>query len=307
MKMTTTRSPKFRRLMNLTGLNRAGAAGSLELLWLFVMEQSPSGDVGKWSDDDIESELAWEGESGVLIGALVDAGWLDRCEKHRLVIHDWADHLPEFIKKRVDRGTLTLVPPPADNGRQRPPPADNGRNVPIREGKTREDKGREGKGRPSDKSADSPTSRARAVWPALVSRAAKHGARWAPKPGPKQVEIVAARIADGATEVELERAVEGYIRKHGTEAQDGFDPMKHYTATTLFRASKFDANVEGSYLPDPTRKRKGGAQSRDAREVMAEARRRQAEQDAKDRPAESPQEVANVIEMSLRNAGEESA
>ena len=88
MKMTTTRSPKFRRLMNLTGLNRAGAAGSLELLWLFVMEQSPSGDVGKWSDDDIESELAWEGESGVLIGALVDAGWLDRCEKHRLVIHE---------------------------------------------------------------------------------------------------------------------------------------------------------------------------------------------------------------------------
>jgi len=165
---------------------------------------------------------------------------------------------------------------------------------------------REKREEPDANASDSPASRARLVWPVLVSRAAKHGARWAPKPGSKQVEIVAARIADGATEVDLERAVEGYIRKHGTEERDGFDPMKHFTATTLFRASKFDANVEGSYLPDPTRKRTGGAQSRDAREVMAEARRRQAEQDAKDRPAESPQAVANVIEMGLRNAEAES-
>lgn len=211
----------------------------------------------------------------------------------------WDVHVRNFAKKHGfthEESTPIHVPTKSPNGTHK-----------KEERREKRKERREKREEPDANASDSPASRARAVWHVLVSRAAKHGARWAPKPGPKQVEIVAARIADGATEVELERAVEGYIRKHGTEERDGFDPMKHFTATTLFRASKFDANVEGSYLPDPTRKRKGGAQSRDAREVMAEARRRQAEQDAKARPTESPQAVANVIEMSLRNAGEESA
>jgi len=133
MKMNTTRSPKFLRLMALSGLGRAASAGTLELLWLFVMDQSPAGDVGKWSDDEIEAELDWKGEPGALINALVDSRWLDRCQKNRLVVHDWADHLPEFIKKRVKRDNLTIASivqpcladgtPCPDNGSQRLPTA----------------------------------------------------------------------------------------------------------------------------------------------------------------------------------------
>ena len=144
MKMNTTRSPKFLRLMALSGLGRAASAGTLELLWLFVMDQSPAGDVGKWSDDEIEAELDWKGEPGALINALVDSRWLDRCQKNRLVVHDWADHLPEFIKKRVKRDNLTIASivqpcladgtPCPDNGSQRLPTAH----------KRREEKGSQG-------------------------------------------------------------------------------------------------------------------------------------------------------------------
>ncbi len=155
MKLTATRSPKFRRLMNITGLSRPATAGTLELLWLFAMEQAPSGDVGRWSDMDLEAELDWQGEPGELIAALVSAGWLDRCATHRLVIHDWADHLPDFLQKRVDRGTLTIatLTPCPDDGGHRPPSSANGG---IREGKGSEAKPREAK--PSE---EPPAPRAR--------------------------------------------------------------------------------------------------------------------------------------------------
>ena len=151
MKMAATRSPKFRRLMRVTGMNRATAAGTLELLWLFAMEQAPAGDVGRWSDDDLEAELDWQGQAGELITALLQCGWLDESANHRLVIHDWADHLPEFLQKRVVRKTLEIATDAddvggqqsseGDGGGQRQTVADDGGNVAIREGKRSQAKG----------------------------------------------------------------------------------------------------------------------------------------------------------------------
>lgn len=111
------------------------------------------------------------------------------------------------------------------------------------------------------KGNETPASQARSVWPRLVSRANRHGGKWAQTPGPKQVEIIAARIKEGATASDLERAIEGYIRRNGTEERDGFNPMAHFTATTIFRTSKFAANVEGSNLKprDNQKKPKGPA------------------------------------------------
>lgn len=140
MKLATTRSPKFRRLMNLTGLSRIEAAGTLELLWLWTMEQAPSGDVGRWEDMDIEAELDWAGEPGALVQALVTAGWLDRCPTHRLLIHDWSDHLPDFLQKRVVRGSLKVASLDVSGRRE-----DKSGNVPVREGKGRVGKPREEK------------------------------------------------------------------------------------------------------------------------------------------------------------------
>lgn len=117
-------------------------AGTLELLWCFTMEHAPSGDIGKWPDQDIEEACDWHGEPGALVKALVSCGWLDACDEHRLLVHDWADHIPEFLRLRIKRGGLVLarlsgrclVGDQTPSG-QRPTAVD-------REGKGREVKGR---------------------------------------------------------------------------------------------------------------------------------------------------------------------
>lgn len=96
---------------------------------------------------------------------------------------------------------------------------------------------------------ESPAARARSVWPDLVEVALALGGSWRKHPGVKQLQVVQARIADGATEADLLDAVRGYIRKNGIEARGDFDPMSHFTATTVFRASKFDANLEAASRP----------------------------------------------------------
>lgn len=90
--------PKFRKLCRLLG-NKAEALGSLEFLWQSSWDaMCPDMD----SSDDIESACQWSGEHGVLTRFLVDSGFLEkRRTKYR--IHDWRDHLPEYVQKRIKR------------------------------------------------------------------------------------------------------------------------------------------------------------------------------------------------------------
>ena len=103
MKIGTYRSPKFKRLQRALDLPTHILVGHLEMLWHFVAEQADRGDVGRYSDEEIEAEIGWEGPQGMMIQALVKAGWLDQCETHRLVVHDWESHAPDYLKKRVQR------------------------------------------------------------------------------------------------------------------------------------------------------------------------------------------------------------
>lgn len=126
MKMGAHRSPKVAQLERALGCGRSRTVGTLELFWLFTMEQAPAGDVGKWSDDDIEAACDWDGDPGALIAALVESRWVDECERFRLVVHDWPEHAPEFLKKRAKRNHLEFAVPvwtAADAGHQRRPTA----------------------------------------------------------------------------------------------------------------------------------------------------------------------------------------
>ena len=109
MKTGTAAHPKFMRLMQESGLSRPLCVGLLELTWHFAYEYSPSGDIGKWDDALIEENVGWTGERGVWISTLCATGWLCASKEHRLVIHDWPDHIPEFIKKRHQRRGLTMA------------------------------------------------------------------------------------------------------------------------------------------------------------------------------------------------------
>ncbi len=109
MKLGTHRNPKFADLQARTELSVPMTIGTLELLWQFAMEQAPQGDVGKWPNDAIERACYWLGTPGLLVDSLLNSGWLDECDERRLVVHDWIDHAPEYLKKRLSRQGLAPV------------------------------------------------------------------------------------------------------------------------------------------------------------------------------------------------------
>lgn len=78
--------------------------GILERLWHCTMNNAKRGDIGRLDDETIAEHCGWFGNASDLISALVDCGWIDRTnDDYRLVIHDWHEHAPYFIKKHIDR------------------------------------------------------------------------------------------------------------------------------------------------------------------------------------------------------------
>lgn len=133
MKRGTPRHPKMRRLAKALDLPLSSAVGIMELLWHFTAEFALEGDVGRHTDQDIADAVGWEGDAEALVTALVDSGWVDRSDTHRLMIHDWLDHCEDWVKKRIkrmedDKKSASKAPEKgsAANGSQRQPTAADG-------------------------------------------------------------------------------------------------------------------------------------------------------------------------------------
>lgn len=109
MKRGTPQHPKIDRLCMLLKIGMAPAVGYLELLWHFTAEFAPRGDVGRFSDGQIEDALHWLGWRGHLISALISSSWLDHHPVCRLCVHDWADHADDAVRKRLSRSNLQFV------------------------------------------------------------------------------------------------------------------------------------------------------------------------------------------------------
>lgn len=129
MKLGATESIKFKKLKMRLKLSHWQAVGLLESLWMFTSRNSPLGDIGKHSDEDIAAAIEWPEEPSSLILALVDCRWLDASEEHRLVVHDWADHMPNWLKGNIAAAkTKKKVPEerPKDHPKTNPkePPKD---------------------------------------------------------------------------------------------------------------------------------------------------------------------------------------
>lgn len=98
MKSQTPGLMKFKRLQRVLGETKRGTVGLLELLWIETIGNCPDGDIGRFSDDEISIMCDWEGDAAAMIEALVETGWLDRSEKYRLVVHDWHEHVPNYLR-----------------------------------------------------------------------------------------------------------------------------------------------------------------------------------------------------------------
>lgn len=128
---TATNKAKFkmfvRRLRPILGNLPVGvetiAVGLLEKLWHATSVNSPRGDIGQFADELIAEMVGWEGDATTLIGILIDCRWLDTHPEHRLIVHDWHDHAPNFVKGNATKtgGFVTVSGPALGTGpRDRP-------------------------------------------------------------------------------------------------------------------------------------------------------------------------------------------
>lgn len=103
MKRGTTRHKKMFHLANLLKVPVPFARGLLVALWEFAAESCPQGDIGSVPDKEIAKAVDWEKKPEALIWALCESKWLDRHEKHRLLIHDWPDHCEFEVCRKLMR------------------------------------------------------------------------------------------------------------------------------------------------------------------------------------------------------------
>jgi uncharacterized protein len=78
--------PRFDHLRDVMDLRKYQAAGVLELMFHFCAAFTPAGNIGKYSDADIENFIQWKGEPGALVAALVQTGWLQESATCRLAL-----------------------------------------------------------------------------------------------------------------------------------------------------------------------------------------------------------------------------
>lgn len=101
---------KFKRLQADLMTSKAETVGILELLWRTCGIQTPQGNIGKLSNEDIRDECGCtEIPPDRLVESLVKWGWLDACKEHRLVVHDWGQHMEGHIKVKLKRANLPVL------------------------------------------------------------------------------------------------------------------------------------------------------------------------------------------------------
>ena len=83
--------------------------GLLERLWHTTAINVPRGDIGKMANDEIAEYIGWLGDADLLVDALVGTEWIDRCDVHRLIIHDWHVYAPGFIRAQLKKLGLTFA------------------------------------------------------------------------------------------------------------------------------------------------------------------------------------------------------
>lgn len=109
MKLEALDHPKTLDLASRLRVEVPTAIGYLELLWAFTGKKAQQGNVGKWPDGAIAVACYWRGESADFIAGLVAAGYLDRHAEHRLVVHDWHDHAPNWVKAKLSKASQLFL------------------------------------------------------------------------------------------------------------------------------------------------------------------------------------------------------
>lgn len=109
MKQDALEHPKTLELADKLGVELPTAVGYLEFLWAFVGKLTPTGAVGKYSNAVIADKARWRGKPAVFVQALIDTGFLDEDTEHRLLVHDWSEHCPNWVRAKLKKAGLNFA------------------------------------------------------------------------------------------------------------------------------------------------------------------------------------------------------
>lgn len=129
MKREAVGHTKMKKLCRKLQIPTYQGIGILEALWHLTAREAQRGDIGKLSNEDIALGIDYRGDPDELVTALIDCEWLEVHQIHRLLIHDWAEHADDAVKKRVARSGIGFCNPDVRFGGQRRTTADNGGHV----------------------------------------------------------------------------------------------------------------------------------------------------------------------------------
>ncbi|MEM9151372.1 MAG: hypothetical protein AAGB19_13070 [Cyanobacteria bacterium P01_F01_bin.3] len=109
MKLDGLSHPKTKELAYTLEVPLPHAVGLLELLFAFVGQQTPQGNVGKWSNAVIAGEAGWHLDADHFVESLVAVGFLDQDDVHGLLVHDWADHCPNWVHAKLKKAGKQII------------------------------------------------------------------------------------------------------------------------------------------------------------------------------------------------------
>jgi hypothetical protein len=92
-------SPKTRKLARILGCGRHEAIGVLVALWQWGLRNAGrDGLILNATEDDIADGIMYKQPAGKLLGALVEAGWIDVGDNGACMLHDWGDWQSEWFR-----------------------------------------------------------------------------------------------------------------------------------------------------------------------------------------------------------------
>lgn len=86
---------KTMRLKNILKVHKAEAVGVVLLLWLWAVDNAPSGDLSEIKEEDLREVCDFRGKAS-LFDVLIEAGFLNADKS----IHDWQDYAGKLAEKR---------------------------------------------------------------------------------------------------------------------------------------------------------------------------------------------------------------
>jgi hypothetical protein len=103
-RLQLTEHPKFKLALSLLRISKPLLLGHLELLYhSAALRLSPRFD----NAAELEAAAEWAGRRGHLAAVLVQCRLVDREDTGALILHDWIDHCPDYIRKRLARAAAS--------------------------------------------------------------------------------------------------------------------------------------------------------------------------------------------------------